>query len=634
MTTKKLHTARTSSKLYTTDIKDQMSDVLGSGTYGSITVLKPPNDNNVSKTWPNYDTITADMLMELGICQLIQNLPNLSGCVNFGHDHSPGKRDYKVYYKRYNSNADQYLINLYTGPNNSDFKLRHDFMWKLCVGIYWLHYRFIVHADLKPQNILCNINGDVAITDFGLSKFIFPHVTNIGTNYNYVVQTITHRSPEVFLDMKYDQKSDIWSLGLILLEIMISNFETSNTIDKFTGNNIVKHTCTRFQWLPNVKKTTYHDHDEPYVLEFIFKTFGKPNEPDWITQAHRSRWFKHYSSLFNSIPNKPVQSIRELLLTHTKIPITNIKSEQFDQFVDLLEHMLVVNQTNRYSIDQVVSHPFFSSFDQNPYIELNQQIIESPTLRVTDIDTLPNSGYYGNWSKFNNGIDRSIFRLTSLVCLGYCDEVKLCVDGFFYIMKMFEKVLTLTTSPIDLKKHMLIMTTLIHFYDNIYENGSLNHRSIYTSVTNHFVKHLGKASYFYITFDEFNNVEEELLILLEGDICVPHELSYLRVILNNYKFEFSQDIIKQIIYALLYLKIESNALKITDDSLSINETIKISGILQAAKIIFALPHELNLNLIDDHQIFDTLFDITHKISFDVDSLDKTAITYISKINII
>ena len=110
-----------------------MTDVLGSGSYGSIRVVKPPHDNTVSKSWYGNEVITADMMMELGVCQLIQNLPNLSGCVNFGHDYSPIKRDFKIYYKRYDLNAKKYFLQLFTGPNQSDFKLRHDFMETL----YW-----------------------------------------------------------------------------------------------------------------------------------------------------------------------------------------------------------------------------------------------------------------------------------------------------------------------------------------------------------------------------------------------------------------------------------------------------------------------------------------------------------------
>ena len=62
-------------------------------------------------------------------------------------------------------------------------------LWKLCIGLYWLHYRYVAHVDLKPDNVLCNTSGEVAITDFGLSKQIFPHVENIRSNYDKIVQT-------------------------------------------------------------------------------------------------------------------------------------------------------------------------------------------------------------------------------------------------------------------------------------------------------------------------------------------------------------------------------------------------------------------------------------------------------------
>ena len=75
----------------------------------------------------------------------------------------------------------------------------------------------------------------------------------------------------------------------------------------------------------------------------------------------------------------------------------------------------------------------------------------------------------------------------------------------------------------------MIMTILIRFYNHIYETGTLDHRNIYSLLGNHFTRIFKKSHYFYITHNDFENVEDELLILLEGDLCIPHEMSYLRV---------------------------------------------------------------------------------------------------------
>lgn len=73
----------------------------------------------------------------------------------------------------------------------------------------------ILHRDLKPGNIFLDLNSDVKLGDFGLarvlnneSQFAFTHV---GTPY--------YMSPEQIHDQKYNEKSDIWSLGCIIYEL-------------------------------------------------------------------------------------------------------------------------------------------------------------------------------------------------------------------------------------------------------------------------------------------------------------------------------------------------------------------------------------------------------------------------------
>ncbi len=72
-----------------------------------------------------------------------------------------------------------------------------------------------MHRDLKPGNIFLDLNSDVKLGDFGLarvlnneSQFAFTHV---GTPY--------YMSPAQVYDQKYNEKSDIWSLGCIIYEL-------------------------------------------------------------------------------------------------------------------------------------------------------------------------------------------------------------------------------------------------------------------------------------------------------------------------------------------------------------------------------------------------------------------------------
>ncbi|KAK4776790.1 hypothetical protein SAY86_005478 [Trapa natans] len=88
-------------------------------------------------------------------------------------------------------------------------------------GLVYLHNeRHVIHRDIKPSNLLVNQNGEVKITDFGVSAMLASSVgqrdTFVGT-YNYM-------SPERISGSTYDYSSDIWSLGIVVLECAIGRF--------------------------------------------------------------------------------------------------------------------------------------------------------------------------------------------------------------------------------------------------------------------------------------------------------------------------------------------------------------------------------------------------------------------------
>ncbi|URE17147.1 mitogen-activated protein kinase kinase [Musa troglodytarum] len=88
-------------------------------------------------------------------------------------------------------------------------------------GLIYLHHeKHIIHRDLKPSNILINHSGEVKISDFGVSGIIASSSgqrdTFTGT-YNYM-------SPERITGQKHGYISDIWSLGLVMLECATGQF--------------------------------------------------------------------------------------------------------------------------------------------------------------------------------------------------------------------------------------------------------------------------------------------------------------------------------------------------------------------------------------------------------------------------
>ncbi|PIA42976.1 hypothetical protein AQUCO_02000434v1 [Aquilegia coerulea] len=91
-------------------------------------------------------------------------------------------------------------------------------------GLLYLHHdKHIIHRDMKPSNLLINHRGEVKITDFGVSAIL----ATTSAERNTFVGTYNYMSPERISGGTYSYKSDIWSLGLVLLECATGRFPYS-----------------------------------------------------------------------------------------------------------------------------------------------------------------------------------------------------------------------------------------------------------------------------------------------------------------------------------------------------------------------------------------------------------------------
>jgi len=88
---------------------------------------------------------------------------------------------------------------------------------QIAEGLDAAHKKGIVHRDIKSQNIMITNDGKVKVMDFGLAKMKGDlQLTKIGTT----VGTVTYMSPEQAKGENIDNRTDIWSLGVVLYEMI------------------------------------------------------------------------------------------------------------------------------------------------------------------------------------------------------------------------------------------------------------------------------------------------------------------------------------------------------------------------------------------------------------------------------
>ena len=99
-----------------------------------------------------------------------------------------------------------------------DFSEAMDMVLKICDALAYAHKKGVIHRDVKPQNIFVLPDGRVKLLDFGLAKLLSPGRL---TRSSIGLGTAYYMSPEQSMGKEVDERSDIFSLGVVFYQMLI-----------------------------------------------------------------------------------------------------------------------------------------------------------------------------------------------------------------------------------------------------------------------------------------------------------------------------------------------------------------------------------------------------------------------------
>ncbi|KAH8378671.1 hypothetical protein KR009_000645, partial [Drosophila setifemur] len=192
----------------------------------------------------------------------------------------------------------------------------------------------ILHADIKPDNILVNENNLILkLCDFGSASAISDNEIT-----PYLVSRF-YRSPEIILGIPYDYGIDTWSAGCTIYELYTGKILFSGK----SNNQMLKFFMDVKGKIPNriVRKGQFKEQHFDQSCNFLYHEIDKLTEREKIVVMPVI---------------KPSRSLQQELIADQNLP--DDQHRKVTQLKDLLENMFALDPAKRISLNQALMHPF------------------------------------------------------------------------------------------------------------------------------------------------------------------------------------------------------------------------------------------------------------------------------------
>ena len=253
------------------------------------------------------------------------------------------------------------------------------------------HVAGIVHRDIKPENIMLRLDGYVKVLDFGIAKLMPEGPApsrgkSFETNPGLIVGTAHYMSPEQAQGLKVDERTDIWSLGVVLYEMLTGQLPFKGRTPNHTVVSIVEQQVPPLVRGPEV----------PVELErILMKALNKNPEKRYQTIKEMLVELRMLQrNLDSGVRANTTQEIAKAHTSSVQSFLRVVKPHWLTAMVALAVLLVTiavityVTRSNKKSINSLAILPFVNSTSDPNTEHLSEGITESLINNLSQVPTL------------------------------------------------------------------------------------------------------------------------------------------------------------------------------------------------------------------------------------------------------